>query len=100
MDVSQNSIEESDYTINEDYHESIDASLPRKGMEFPNSELTYEFYKTFALKQGFATRKYSSTNFHEKVFRVLLIMYYESSLVKFDNHKRIHIITLPIDCQM
>ncbi|KAK1365826.1 hypothetical protein POM88_041387 [Heracleum sosnowskyi] len=39
----------------------IDCSLtPRIGMEFPDSDTAYEFYKRYALRQGFATRIFSS----------------------------------------
>ncbi|KAK1389514.1 hypothetical protein POM88_017692 [Heracleum sosnowskyi] len=39
----------------------IDFSLtPRIGMEFPDSDTAYEFYKRYALRQGFATRIFSS----------------------------------------
>ncbi|KAK1399469.1 hypothetical protein POM88_009332 [Heracleum sosnowskyi] len=43
------------------YNKIIDCSLtPRIGMEFPDSDNVYEFYKRYALRQKFATRIFSS----------------------------------------
>lgn len=59
-DESHSPFGESDFKTGEDHYEVIDTSMPRIGMEFPNSDIAYEFYRNFALRQGFATRKYSS----------------------------------------
>lgn len=49
--VEVQNIEESNYSNNH-------TSKPRVGMEFPDNEVAYKFYKFFALKQGFAIIKY------------------------------------------
>lgn len=47
--------------LNEEQHQSIDSTLiPYVDIEFYNDEIAYEFYQDFALRKGFATRKYSS----------------------------------------
>lgn len=47
--------------LNEEQHQSIDLTLiPYVDIEFYNDEIAYEFYQDFALRKGFATRKYSS----------------------------------------
>ncbi|KAK1399261.1 hypothetical protein POM88_009124 [Heracleum sosnowskyi] len=60
-DSDESDLDESQGSLNERQHQSVDSTLiPYVGMEFPNDEITYEFYKNFALRKGFATRKYSS----------------------------------------
>ncbi|KAK1383319.1 hypothetical protein POM88_021054 [Heracleum sosnowskyi] len=56
-----NSCEQHEDHMASNCNKIINCSLtPRIGMEFPDNVTVYEFYKRYALRQGFATRIFSS----------------------------------------
>ncbi|KAK1397127.1 hypothetical protein POM88_006990 [Heracleum sosnowskyi] len=64
MNDDASSDDQSHDSINEVQYGNIDSTIvPHIGMEFPNEDIAYDFYKNFALIKGFATRLWHITAF-------------------------------------
>ncbi|KAK1351979.1 hypothetical protein POM88_053693 [Heracleum sosnowskyi] len=83
-DMDKRSLEEQNNHY-EGQYDNIDATLiPYDGTEFSSDEITYDFYRNFVVKVGFATRKYSSQKSKAGIFEKKIFVYSKEGLRKED----------------